>query len=184
MTDPLTTGIASAGGSVAAYALISCWRRHKDKTKVRGCLLPLGKSYAEKNLIEDNETVFFDLDGSLSVEPLRSLDRAKMRLELYPEAVKKALELKRQQRNKTIVLCSEDYELLKHIGMKDRHIKAYLPTQKFFTDNNEKIENKAELEKARMAMEISIPKKQRVYYSSFDELTKKLTDKYYRNKNH
>jgi len=182
MTDPITTGVASAGGSVVAYALISCWRKHKDHTKVRGCLLPIGKTYAEKNLIEDNETVFLDLDSCISVEPLRSIDKAQLRLEYYPKAVTRVVELCKQQKNKNIVICSEDYELLKHIGLKEKHITAYLPTQKFFTDNMEKIQDKDRLERARMTMEIAVPKKKRQYFNSFDDLSNKLTVKYYKNK--
>jgi len=175
----MTTGIASAGGSIVAYSLISCWRRHKDKTKVRGALLPIGKSYAEKNLIEDNNTIFFDLDGALSESPIRDIEKAKLRLEYYPKAAIKVKEVKAQQKNKTIVVMSESYELLQHVGLKPKHIKAYLPTQKFFTDN----ENlPAHLEKARMTMEIAVPVDSRVYYNTYDGLSNKLCSKYCKSK--
>jgi hypothetical protein len=175
MADPMTTGIASAGGSIVAYSLISCWRRHKDKTKVRGALLPIGKSYAEKNLIEDNNTIFFDLDGSLSETPIREIEKSKVRLELYPKASQKVKELKSQQKNKVIVVMSESYELLQHVGILEKHIKAYLPTQKFFADNSNLPQH---LEKCRMTMEIAVPNKARVYYNTYDDLSNKLADKY------
>lgn len=181
MSDPMTTGIASAGGSVLAYALISCWRRHKDKTKVRGALLPIGKTYCEKNLIEDNNTIFIDLDGSISVSPLRDLEKSQVRLELYPRASDKVKELIKQQKNKTIVLVSSSYELLQHVGLKKKHIITYLPTQKFFTDQKEE---RKDLEKSRMTLEIEVSKKYRKYYNTFDEMTKLLTDKYCKTKIH
>lgn len=179
MGEPMTTAVASTGGSILAYALISCWRRHKDKTKLRGALLPVGKSYAEKNLIEDNNTIFFDLDGALSITPLRDMEKSKVRLELYPKATEKLNEIRKQQKNKTIVIVSSSYEMLQHIGLKKKHIITYLPTQKFFTDN----ENiPADLEKSRMILEIEVAKKYRQYYNTFDELSKLLTDKYCKTK--
>ena len=176
MSDPMTTGIASAGGSVLAYALISCWRRHKDRTKIRGALLPVGKTYAEKNLIEDTNTIFYDIDGELSVSPLRELEKSKVRLELFPKATEKVRDIKRNHKNKTIVVVSSSYELLQHIGLKKKHILTYLPTQKFFTDQAEQA-NK-DLEKSRMSLEIEVSKKYRRYYNTFDELSKLLTEKY------
>lgn len=174
----MTTGIASAGGSIVAYSLIQCWRRHNDKTKVRGALLPIGKSYAEKNLIEDNNTIFFDLDGTLSETPIRDIEKSKLRLEYYPKASLKVKEVKAQQKNKVIVIMSESYELLQHVGLKPKNIKAYLPTQKFFADN----ENlPAHLEKARMTMEIAVPNEHRVYYNTYDGLSTKLCRKYCKN---
>lgn len=174
----MTTGIASAGGSIVAYSLIQCWRRHSDKTKVRGALLPIGKSYAEKNLIEDNNTIFFDLDGTLSETPIREIEKSKLRLEYYPKASLKVKEVKAQQKNKVIVIMSESYELLQHVGLKPKNIKAYLPTQKFFADN----ENlPAHLEKARMTMEIAVPTEHRVYYNTYDGLSTKLCRKYCKN---
>ena len=174
----MTTGIASAGGSIVAYSLIQCWRRHSDKTKVRGALLPIGKSYAEKNLIEDNNTIFFDLDGTLSETPIRDIEKSKLRLEYYPKASLKVKEVKAQQKNKVIVIMSESYELLQHVGLKPKNIKAYLPTQKFFADN----ENlPAHLEKARMTMEIAVPTEHRVYYNTYDGLSTKLCRKYCKN---
>lgn len=171
----MTTGIASAGGSIVAYSLIQCWRRHSDKTKVRGALLPIGKSYAEKNLIEDNNTIFFDLDGTLSETPIREIEKSKLRLEYYPKASLKVKEVKAQQKNKTIVVMSESYELLQHVGLKPKHIKAYLPTQKFFADN----ENlPGHLEKARMTMEIAVPTEHRIYYNTYDGLSTRLCRKY------
>jgi len=175
----MTTGIASAGGSVLAYALISCWRRHKDRTKIRGALLPIGKTYAEKNLIEDNNTIFIDLDSCLTITPLREMEKSKVRLELYPQATEKVKKLKAEQKNKTIVIISSNYELLQHLGLKKKHILSYLPTQKFFTDNKDL---PADLEKSRMTMEIEVARKHRRYFNSFDELSKLLTEKYCKTK--
>lgn len=172
----MATGVASAGGSVLAYGLIAWWRRHKDKTKVCGAVLSIGKSYAEHNLIEDEKTVFIDLDGAVSITPIRQVEKSKLRLEIYPKAKDHAAKMIQQFKNRRVVLCSGSMELLKYVGVKEKRIHALLPNKKFVTDNEDKVKTidfKA-LELERLHQEIEIPKMVRHYFGSFDELTTKL----------
>lgn len=168
------TGIASAGGSILAYSLLACWRHHRDKTRVYPALMPLGKTYAHETLVEDQRVIFVDIDAELNVD--KNLPLSKKMMEIYPKARELMKRLKKDFRNRVIVLCSADVELLRFLELK-KHIKAWLPTQKFMTDNDLK-ERRNSVERMRMEAEIAIIRKDRKYYSSFDELSKNITEYY------
>jgi hypothetical protein len=176
MSEILGTGIASASGSIIGWALINWWRRRRDRTKRCGVVLPLGKSYAEHNLVEDETTVYLDIDGAISVQPIRDINKSRLRLELYPLAKEYHDKMVKQFKDKRVVFCSSSFELLKHIGIKTKRIHALMPSKKFMTDNDGKITGvdfKA-LEIHRLHTEIELPKNIRHYYNSLDELTTKL----------
>lgn len=176
MAELVSTGIASAGGSIVAYSLLSWYRRRKDKTKRMGCVLPLGKSYAELNLVENEDLVFIDLDGAISVRPVRDIDKAKLRLELYPKAKEHYDKICSQFKNKRICFCSSSYELLRHVGIKAKRVHSILPSKKFITDSKGKLEG-VDIEKLdieRLKTELEVPKNTKHFFNSLDELTRKL----------
>ena len=162
--------LASAGTTAVSASLFACYRMWKKK-RLLGCLIPKGKTYMEQNFVEESKYIFIDIDSSVSVQPLHKIEKSKLRLEIYPEARNKLKEFASKHPDKKIVVCSSDYELLKHLGLKKRTL-AFIPSQSMI--DTFKIEEKPIMERLAYQYQLEVNKKRQVKYSSYDELTRKI----------
>lgn len=168
----LTEQVAlSSAGSILTFGLYACWK-HLHKTKVVGCLLAKGKTYCEKTLTDHEHLLFFDIDGALSVEPLSKIEKAQLRLEIYPQAAEKLREFVERHKTKKIVVVSADFELLKHLGLKKRTL-AFIPTQGFI-DQHYTAEEKPSLERMFYQYQLEVNKKKQKTFDTWDTLTRRL----------
>lgn len=173
------TGIASASGSILAYGLLSCWRHHRDRTRVFGLVMSAGKTYAEKHFNGLAEKViFFDIDGAISTRPLRDIPKNELALDIYPKAKLKVAEIKKTHKNKIIVFCSSDKQLLKFSNVKQKQMKAIIFSKSFASQYGEQLKDRiVDLDKARMELELQFQdEKQRVYINSWDDLSNKMVN--------
>jgi len=161
----------SVASSVVGAGLWACWR-HATAPTLYGCLLAKGKTYAERNLTEKENLLFFDIDGSISVEPLHKIEKAKLRLEVYPEATKKLREFIKEHPRKNIVIMSCDYELLKTLGLKKK-THAFIPTENHIVTNY-KDEERGVMERLSYQYQLVVKKKKQEQYNNHDVLTEKM----------
>ena len=168
----ITEQVAMSGaGSLLTFGLFACYK-HLRKTKVVGCLIAKGKTYAERNLTEHEHLLFYDIDGALSVEPLHKLEKAHLRLEVYPQAAKKLAEFVENHKTKKIVVMSSDYDLLKHLGLKNKTL-AFIPTQSFI-DGHFNADEKPQLERLYYQYQLEMNKKKQKVFDTYDTLTRRL----------
>lgn len=167
------TALASTGSSIALYSMFYLFKKCRDKTKVRGCLVcnGLGKSYAEKNLSQNN-LIYIDLDGSISLMELEKVQKNEKRLKIYPSALEKIREYKNAYRNHVIVLMSSDFELLQYLGL-EKKMFCLVPSPKFFVDN-ENLENRKEIENQNLNNQLKVKKKRQLIFDNWDDMTKLL----------
>ena len=167
ISEHIALSAGTTAVSAGIFACIKLWR----KKRLLGCLLPKGKSYMEQNFVDEQKYIFYDIDGSVSVQPLHKIEKSKLRLEIYPEARNKLKEFAEKHPDKKIVVCSSDYELLKHLGLKKRTL-AFIPSQSMI--DTFKIEEKPIMERLAYQYQLEVNKKRQVKYASYDELTRKV----------
>lgn len=171
----IETALASTGSSLALYSMFYFIRKCRDQTKLRGALVcnGLGKTYAEKNLSQQ-DLIFIDLDGSLSLMELPKVERTEKRLKIYPSAREKVKEYKDAYKNHTIVLLSSDFELLQYLGL-EKKLVCMVPSPKFLVDNSEKLgEYKIAIETQNLNNQLIVKKKRQLIFDTWDEMTKML----------
>lgn len=162
--------VASAGTTAVSAGIFACYRLWKKK-RLLGCLIPKGKTFMEQNFVDEQKLIFFDIDGTVSVQPLHKIEKSKLRLEIYPEARAKLKEFAEKHPDKKVVVCSSDYELLKHLGLKKRTL-AFIPSQSMI--DTFKLEEKPIMERLAYQYQLEVNKKRQVKYTSYDELTRKV----------
>ena len=168
----ITEQVALSGaGSILTLGLWTCWK-HINRTGVVGCLLAKGKTYCERTLTDHDHLLFFDIDGALSVEPLSKMEKAHLRLEIYPQAAQKLRDFIERHRSKKIVVVSSDYELLKHLGLKKKTL-AFIPTQGFINEHYT-AEEKPSLERLFYQFQLEVSKKKQKSFDTWDTLTRRL----------
>lgn len=126
------TGIASAGGSVIAYFLLRLWKNIRSNIKVRGLICPVGKDELQR--FNDANHLFIDIEKKLGSEYQTKTQNEK-RLEYYPKAKLYLRQLKDNFNNMTIIIMSDDLELLKYLGVKNKHTYCSLPSEIFLSKN-------------------------------------------------
>lgn len=174
----IESGLASASASIGMWSLFYLFKKCRDKTSIIGAWLPVGKTYAEKNFSRDG-VIFLDLDGALSVEPLWKKEASLRRLEIYPKAREKLAEYKAAYKNNSIIVCSSDYELLKFIGLRKKKTICFLPSPKFWTDNQDFFkENLKDIQALCLHTQLSSKKKRQIFFNTFDNLTDLMEKKF------
>jgi len=123
----------SAGGSLIAYLVYSCFRKTRDKTKIVGLLLLKGKSWCQENM-SSADSIFVDIDSQLCDEPLNEVQSSEKRLNLYPKARQILKKLKYDFRNKKIIVCSSDRELLHYLKISHNKTYSILPSIKMMNE--------------------------------------------------
>lgn len=175
----MTTGlpelaISSATGSLLAYGIVKCLKAVKDKTRVIGCLIPngCGRTYAEKHLCQE-DILFYDIDGALSVQPLKDVEKSKMRLELFPQAREKLKQFKTTHKGKVLIVMTSQIELLRHLKL---HKNAFtiVPTDNFINGLPKDNQSVIQLQKATY-LQIVKNKKRQIEFNTFEFLTDVLT---------
>jgi hypothetical protein len=165
------TGVASAGGSFIGYMALKMIRKSFDKTKIRGLVLLKGKTYCEKHF-GNEDCIFFDLDGAISNNKLTDFEENEKKLNLYPVAKDLFKKLKSDWRNKTLIICSLDYNLLRYLKIKEKNINVILPSAQMMLENKDaplNTKNNDNLEKIRLTLGLKTPKKQQHIVDNFQE---------------
>jgi len=179
MTSGLVeTGAASAGGSVLGFLFLKFIRKSFDKTKLHGLVLLKGKTHCEKHFGND-KTIFFDIDGAISNEKLNDFEENEKKLNLYPVAKDLLKKLKSDWKNKTLVICSIDYNLLRYLKIKEKDINVILPSAQMMLENKDaplNCKNNDNLEKIRLSLGLRTPKKQQFIVDSFVEQNNIIKD--------
>lgn len=169
----------SAGGSLIAYLVYSCFKKTRDKTKINGLLLLKGKSHCQEHLSDENN-IFIDMDSQLSdEEPLNEIASSQKRLNLYPKAKALLKKLKSDFRNKRIIVCSCDRELLNYLKVKKHNIYSILPSVKMMNEIlvpalNVKEEQQDKLEKLRLLMGLQGHNRNQYLVNSYEEQDSKI----------
>jgi hypothetical protein len=169
----------SATGSLIAYLVYSCIKKSRDKTKINGLLLLKGKSHCQENLSDENN-IFIDMDSQLSeTEPLNEIQSSEKRLNLYPKAKALLKKLKNDFRNKTIIICSCDRELLNYLKIKKHNIFSILPSVKMMNEIlvpalNVKDEQQDKLEKLRLLMGLQGHNRNQFLVNNYEEQDNKI----------
>ena len=167
----ITEQVAFSAGTTAVTAgLFACWKAYKRK-RLLGCLIPKGKTYMEQNFVDSSKLIFFDIDGQISVQPLHKIEKAKLRLEVYPKARDELNKFAEKHPDKKIVVCSSDYELLKQLGLKKRTL-AFIPSQSQI--DTFKPEEKTIMERLAYQYQLEVSKKRQVKYASYEELGRRV----------
>lgn len=171
----IETGMASAGGSLLGYMFLKCIRKTFDKTKLYGLVLLKGKTYCEKHF-GNEECIFFDIDGAISNAKLSDFEENEKKLNLYPAAKDLMKKLKSDWRNKTLIICSIDYNLLRYLKIKEKNINVVLPSANMMLENKDTALNikNDNIEKLRLTLGLKTPKKQQHIVDNLQEQTDKI----------
>jgi len=148
-------------------------RKSFDKTQIHGLVILKGKSYCEKNF-GNQKTIFFDIDGSISNKKLDGFQENEKKLNLYPKAKDIMKKLKSDWRNKTLVICSVDFNLLRYLKIKEKNITVILPSAQMMMESKDaplNCENTDNLQKIRLTLGLKTPKKQQHIIDDFHEQT-------------
>lgn len=169
------TATASASGSLIAFFLIKMWRSISRRIKVRGLLLD--RKIDELEQYSNDEIIFINIAKELGKE-YRDLARHDVRLKVFPKSKKILSLLKDQFKKKTIVIVTNDMELLEYMDIPKRHISGLLPSDKYLSvlsKNEPNISNHASL-KYRISNDVK--KKNLLVYDNDDEIFKKVREIY------
>lgn len=172
----IETGAASAGGSFLTYMFLKCIKKTFDKTKIHGLVLLKGKTYCEKHF-GNEDCIFFDIDGAISNSKLSDFQENEKKLNLYPVAKDLFKKLKSDWRNKTLIICSLDYNLLRYLKIKEKNINVILPSAQMMLENKDaplNTKNNDNLEKIRLTLGLKTPKKQQHIVDNMQEQTDKI----------
>ena len=116
------------------------------------------------------DILFIDLDAELSPDvPLYRIDKAELRLKMYPKAKEMLKIWKRQYQEKHIVLLTSDWEVLS--SLKVRKVKAILPSQSLMKNVIGELDPARSdvLEKVRLVNALKIDEKHQVLIQTLDE---------------
>lgn len=130
----MTAGIIEAGagslsGSVLGYFLIRLWKKYRRQIKVRGLLVNDDSNWEKLENFSNEDILFINLKKGLAKNYPQDLIRADVRLKVFPKAKEYIEKLKDEFRKKTFVLVSDDLEMLKYLGLKNKFIKSILPSE-------------------------------------------------------
>lgn len=170
MSEVIGASIASSGGSVLLFMIHKLVKRlMMKKTMISGVVLVSGKTWISKNLTSP-DILFIDLDAELSPElPLYRIDKAELRLKMYPKAKEMLKKWKTQFAEKHIVLLTSDWEVLS--SLKVKKVKAILPSQSLMKNVIAELDpTRADiLEKVRLVNALKIDEKHQILIQTLDE---------------
>ena len=124
----IEAGAGSMSGSIIAYILLKLWKKIKRQIKVRGLLINDANTWNQLEQFSNEEILFINIKKELGSEYPDGLSKADIRLKVYPKAKVYINNLKEQFKKKTFIVMSDDIELLNHISIKNKYIKAILPS--------------------------------------------------------
>jgi hypothetical protein len=122
------TATASASGSILAFLLIKLWRKVSRRIKVRGLLLD--RKIESLETYSNDDVIFINIAKELGKD-YTQLERHDVRLKVFPNSKKILSLLKDQFKKKTIVIASNDFELLEYMDIPKRHIYGFVPSDKY-----------------------------------------------------
>lgn len=170
MSEVIGASIASSGGSVLLFMLHKLVKRLMlKKTMISGLVMVSGKTWISKNLTSP-DILFIDLDAEISPElHLYRIDKAELRLKMYPKAKEMLKKWKTQFAEKHIVLLTSDWEVLS--SLKVKKVKAILPSQSLMKNVIAELDpTRADiLEKVRLVNALKIDEKHQVLIQTLDE---------------
>ena len=178
--DGVSSSQLAANGllSLAIIGIINClkgWRQHK----LCGIVVPIGKTMLCQKLSDDS-CYIIDLDAYLA-ENHKEFGKYKNEpsqfvLQMYGMAKGYVKQIANDFRNKKIVLCSSSYDLLVQIGVREKRIWAFVPSQELVEKLPASEEQKKWLERAKYYLATHDVRK---YYviNDFKEMYDKVREK-------
>lgn len=170
MSEVIGASIASSGGSILLYMLHKLVKKVMlKKTRVSGVCMVTGKTWCSKNLTSQ-EILFIDLDAELSPDtPLYKIDKADLRLKIYPKAKELLKKWKKDYAEKHLVILTSDWEVLS--SLKIRNVKCILPSQSLMKNVIAELDPSRSdiLEKVRLVNALKIADKHQVLIQTLDE---------------
>lgn len=148
----IETASASASGSLIAYALLKLWKSLTRRIKVRGLLINDRENWDKLEPFSNEDILFINLKKMLGKDYPADLSRSDIRLKVFPLAKRYVNKLKDSFKKKTFVIITDDRELLNYLSIKNKFIKAILPSESLIQElhkvNKETDYNKLKLEVA------------------------------------
>lgn len=175
------SGTQLAANGIMSFALLAIvnaiqgLRAHK----LRGIVAPLGKTTLAQKLSDDS-CYIIDLDAYLS-ENHKEFEKYKNEpsqfvLQMYALARSYVKQITNNFRNKKIVLCSSSYDLLVQLGVREKRIWAFVPSQELVDKQLMSEEQKKQLERAKYYIATHNVRKYYVF-SEFREMYEKVREK-------
>lgn len=150
------------------------------RTKLKGLCVPVGKTMLCEKL-SDERTYFIDLDNWLSEHQEEAVKKYKLNqsqfvLNLFPEANKYVNEIAKNFQNKTVIVVSSHYHLLKQLNIKEKNIWCFFPNSELV----EKLPMNEETKKQVERLKFELANKVRKYYlvDEFKEMYAKIRQKF------
>ena len=164
--------------SLGVIGLINCVKGFR-RQKMRGVVVPIGKTMLCSKLSDDS-CYIIDLDAYLQ-ENHKEFDKYKHEpsqfvLQMYGLAKAYVKQIANNFKNKKIVLCSSSYDLLVQLGVREKRIWCFIPSQELVEKLPASEEQKKWLERAKYYVATHDVRK---YYviNDFKEMYDKVREK-------
>lgn len=155
----IETGISSTGGSILAYFLLKLWKNLTRKIKVRGLLInQVGFNLDKIEEYSNEDIMFISIKKQLQEHFKDVKNKQDLRLKVYPIVKKYVSSLKDNFKKKTIVLLTDDIELLKFLNIKIKFFNLILPSEQYIIELN-KINNSIDYNKLKLECLSEVNKK-------------------------
>ena len=171
------TGLSSTGGSILAYFLLKLWKNLTRKVKVRGLLINHGFDWDKIEEYSNEDIMFISVKKQLEKEYKDVNNKNDLRLKVYPCVKKYVSNLKDNFKKKTIVLLTDDIELLKYLNIKIKFINLILPSEQLITELN-KINNNNDYNKLKLDCINEVNKKHIEIIDNKEQIITKIREMY------
>lgn len=150
MTGILETSAGSISGSILAFFIIKFWKSLTRRIKLRALIINDENNMDKIESLSDEDILFINLRKMLGKDYPTDMIRNDVRVKVFPKAKACVHKLKDQFKKKTIVILSNDLELIRYIGITKNHITSIMPSenliQELHKNNPQEDYNKIKLE--------------------------------------
>lgn len=164
--------------SFAMLLIVNCVQGFRAR-RLRGIVAPLGKTTLAQKLSDDS-CYIIDLDAYLS-ENHKEFEKYKHEpfqfvLQMYAVAHTYVKQITNNFRNKKLVICSSSYDLLVQLGVREKRIWVFVPSQDLVDKQTMSDERKKQLKRAEHHIALHRVRKYYVF-NEFREMYAKVRQK-------
>lgn len=173
----IETGLSSTGGSIIAYFLLRLWKNITRKVKVRGLLINNGFDWDKIEEYSSEDIMFINVKKQLQENFKDITNKNDLRLKVYPIVKKYVSNLKDNFKRKTIVLLTDDIELLKYLNVRIKFMNLILPSEQLIAELN-KVNNNIDYNKLKLDCYNVVDKKHIHILDNAEQIITKIREIY------